>query len=136
MTFTDGRISIRCDNESLGQVFDQIKAATGVELILDGSVRNTRLTAVLVDEPVNLALERLLEGTGLNYVMLMDRTNWQRVAKMYIGSGQGSSGPASARAPVPASRPLPREVEEEEPYEEPVQEDFGGEVADAPEEQT
>ena len=134
VTFNAGRVTIRCNNENLGQVFDQIKAAMGLELFLESSVRSTRLTAEIVNEPTNRALERLLEGSGLNYVMMMDRVDWQRVAKMYIGSDGGSGGRSQAPAASARREPI-REVEEPEPFEEPAPaEDFSNEnVTEEPE---
>lgn len=131
--YQGGRMTIRCNNENLGQLFEQIKTATGMELILDGAVKNTRLTADISGEPLNLAIERLMEGSGLNYVMLMDRADWQRVAKMFITSGgsSGATAPGRAATPAPlARRALPREAEEEPDIapEEAAPEDFAGDA--------
>jgi len=107
VTYENGLVSIRCKDAPLGQVFDQLKAAAGLSVILDGAVKSVRLTADIEAQPLNFALERLLEGTGVNYAMFLDRGNWQRVAKIYVGAAGTSGGPvARGSSPVPA-RPSP-----------------------------
>lgn len=105
VTYKDGLVTIHCKDTPLSQVFDQLKAASGLQVILDGAVRSVRLTAEIDSQPLNFALERLLEGTGVNYAMFLDRGNWQRVAKIYIGSAGGSV--ARGGSSTPASTPTP-----------------------------
>ncbi len=125
--YENGLVSIRCKDTPLSQVFDQLKAAAGLSVILDGAVKSVRLTAEIEAQPLNFALERLLEGAGVNYAMFLDRGNWQKVAKIYIGSA-GTSGGSVARgsSPVPVTRPSPlrrgpaarpTDAEDEEPDE-------------------
>jgi hypothetical protein len=133
VTYKDGLVTIRCKDMPLGQVFDQLKAASGLQVILDGAVRSVRLTAEIDSQPLNFALERLLEGTGVNYAMFLDRGDWQRVAKIYIGSAGAGSAAARGGSPASVSTPMtprrstvtrPAADEMEENFEEPEEPDL------------
>ena len=103
VTESGGLVSIRCNNAPLSSVFAQMGATVGIELILENEVKNKRLTADLVDVPVAMAVQRLLEGKGVNFAVMMDPSNWARVDKIFVGAGGG--GPARAAAPPPPPRP-------------------------------
>jgi hypothetical protein len=111
----EGLVSIDCNNASLASVFESIERATGVELILEDEVKSKRLTANLNAVPLAMAIQRLLEGTGVNYIVMMDPADWGRVAKVFLGGGGG--GPARSAA---APRYEPPEPVEEEVYEDPM----------------
>jgi hypothetical protein len=108
ISYRGNLLTIRCENAALGQVFEQIQSATGMELFLEDPVKSRRITADIDSQPLNLAVERLLAGVGVNYAMMYDPEDWQQVAKLFIGEGGGplaSSQPAaagSARRPVRA----------------------------------
>jgi hypothetical protein len=82
------------------------------------------LTAELEAQPVHLALERLLEGAGVNYAMSFDPQDWTRVTRIFIGKGgespsassapQASSSRRTVRRP-PARRTAPADDFEEDP---------------------
>ncbi len=120
VSYQGGLITIRCSNATLEQVFEQIKSETGLELFLEDPIKSKRLTADLEAQPVNQALERLLAGAGVNYAMMYDREDWQRVDKIFIGEGGGavaSSQPAPNRRNTRRARRRPVPVE-------PAEEDF------------
>lgn len=104
VSFADGKLTIQCSNASLSDVFAQIETQSGVELTIEDSVKSKRVTADLVDEPLQRAIQRLLDGVGVNYIVLMDPSNWERVNKIFVGAGGGgTSSPGPARsAPPPA----------------------------------
>jgi hypothetical protein len=108
ISYRGNLLTIRCENAALGQVFEQIQSATGMELFLEDPVKSRRITADIDSQPLNLAVERLLAGVGVNYAMMYDPEDWQQVAKLFIGEGGGplaSSQPAgagTARRPVRA----------------------------------
>jgi hypothetical protein len=143
VTYSGGLLTVRCNEVPLAQLFEQINAAAGIELILEDSVKTTRLTANIEAQPPHLALERLLAGSGVNYAMSFDPQDWTRVTKIFIGSGGESPAPApqasSSRTPVrrrPVRRAAPADeyqeeedfVEEEEPAEEELPEEFDPEA--------
>lgn len=103
VTHLNGLVTIQCKNAPLSSVFERIEEATGIELTLEDEVKSKRLTANLVGLPVAMAVARLLEGMGVNYIVMMDPSDWGRVDKIFVGAGGG--GPARAAVPVRGSVP-------------------------------
>ena len=56
------------------------------------------ITSDIKELPVNIAVQKLLEGTRVVYAIMMDSNNWERVNKIFIGSGGG--GPSQTVLPV------------------------------------
>jgi hypothetical protein len=112
VTHLNGLVSIQCKDAPLSNVFERIEEATGIELTLEDEVKSKRLTANLVDLPVSMAVSRLLEGVGVNYIVMMDPYDWGRVDKIVVGAGGG--GPARAAGPVRGPAVQEEPVEEEE----------------------
>jgi len=131
VTYLNGLVTIQCKDAPLSNVFERIEGATGIELTLEDEVKSKRLTANLSGLPVSMAVSRLLEGVGVNYIVMMDAYDWERVAKIFVGAGGG--GPA--RSAGPARGPVVPE-EPEEAFEELPPESFeegmeGMELGDA-----
>jgi hypothetical protein len=83
-------------------------------------VKSKRLSANLVDLPLPMAIARLLEGIGVNYIVMMDPSDWARVDKIFVGGGGG--GTSRAAGPVRATvAPEPAD----EAFEEAPPENFG-----------
>jgi len=129
VTYQNGLVSIQCAEAALSSVFERIEQAAGIELMLDDEVKSKRLSANLVDLPVSMAVSRLLEGVGVNYIVMMDPYNWGRVDKIFVGGGGG--GPARAAGPVRG--PAAPEEPQEEAFEEAPPESFeeGMDMGDA-----
>lgn len=113
----NGLLSIECRDASLSTVFERIENETGIELTLEDEVKAKKLTANLVELPVAMAVARLLEGVGVNYIVMMDSSDWARVDKIFVGAGGG--GPARAagqvRGPVVPEEPAEEAFEEAPP---------------------
>jgi len=113
ITYAGGLLTVRCAAVPLAEVLRQVGSATGMELVLDKSVKTTLLTAEVEAQPESLALERLLEGSGVTYAMSL-APDGQHVARMYVGSeagGKSAAGPSPARGastPAPAGGRVPR----------------------------
>ena len=126
--FEDGLLSVSCANAPVSTVFERIEEVTGVELTLEDAVKTKRLTADLAELPVAMAVQRLLEGSGLNYVVMMDPRDWGRVNKVFVGAGGG--GPArSAPPPRRAPAPMPSDMDEEDDFAD-FEDDFDDEFMD------
>jgi hypothetical protein len=137
VSYAGGLLTIRCNEIPLNQVFEQIKASTGIELILEDAIKMTRLTANIEAKPVHMALERLLEGSGVNYAMTFDPQDWTRVTRIFVGGG--GEAPATSAAPAqrattsrrPVRRTTARPAAPSDDYEDPEEimddEDFGAE---------
>ena len=106
VSFENGRLSVTCDQAPLAEVLEEIEKTAGIELILEDEVKSKPLTANIVSEPVNFALQRLLSGARVNYALFFDPRDWQRVAKIFVGAG----GEVVASAPNPVTGPRTRRV--------------------------
>ena len=106
-SYQGGLLSISCRNATLASVFEKLEEVAGLELILEDAVKNKRLTADLEGVPLAMAVQRLLEGNGVNYAVMMDPRDWGRVDKVFVGAGGG--GPA--RSAPPPRRPRVRQPE-------------------------
>ncbi|HSF18148.1 MAG TPA: hypothetical protein VLK65_21620 [Vicinamibacteria bacterium] len=107
VTYETGLLTIQCQNAPLSEVFETIEREAGIELTLEDPVKSKRLTADLNSLPVAMAVQRLLEGAGVNYIVMMDPFDWGTVDKIFIGTGGG--GPARSAAPPPRAEPEPVE---------------------------
>ncbi len=113
ITYAGGLLTIRCAQAELSDVLEQIGTATGMALVLDDAVKRTVVTADVEAQPVQVVLERLLEGRGVSYAMSLS-PDGQKVAKMFVGSGAESKSAAVATGgaprpglPVPAAHRAP-----------------------------
>lgn len=111
--YYDGLLDVRCENEPLSNVFERIEQEVGLSLILEPAVAATTLSATFERVPVAMAVQRLLEGKGVVYAVMMDRREWGRVDKVFVGAGGG--GPAR-QAPPP--RPALQAPEADEVFDE------------------
>jgi hypothetical protein len=109
-----GLLTVQCTNAPLSSVFESIRGQAGVELILEDEVKSTHLTANLTRIPVAMAIQRLLEGTGVSYIVMMDPSDWGRVGKVFVGGSGGAGAGRTARAPRPPSVPEPEPADTEE----------------------
>lgn len=135
VTHRNGLVTIQCKDAPLSSVFERIEGETGIELTLEDEVKSKRLSANLVDLPVAMAVARLLEGVGVNYIVMMDSSDWGRVDKIFVGAGGG--GPARAagpvRGPVVPEQPVDEAFEEVPPesFEEGMEAMDPGDMGDA-----
>jgi hypothetical protein len=102
----DGLLTIHCADAPLLGLLEQVKAATGMTLIVEGPAASTRLTAQVNGLPVSQAIPRLLEGTGIDYALVADPRDLRRVATLYVGAGKGAAPAGAGTGPAaPPSRP-------------------------------
>jgi hypothetical protein len=99
VVYKDGLLAIQCADAPLARILDQVKAATGMEVIYEGAPASTRLTASIAGQPASLVLPRLLEGTGINYLLVADGVDPRRVATMYVGDRKAGGPSAGTAAP-------------------------------------
>jgi hypothetical protein len=71
-------------------VIRELAALSPMELWLDEGLSSKRVTAKVERATLKHALEELFEkATDVNYVFAFDRSNPERVTKIYAGSGGG-----------------------------------------------
>ncbi len=86
----DGRFWIQCQSASLEEVVRELASLSPMELWLDEGLSSKRVTANIERATLKHALEELFEkATDVNYVFAFDRSNPERVTKIYAGSGGG-----------------------------------------------
>jgi hypothetical protein len=102
ITYAGGLLTIRCAHAGLADVLEQIGSATGMALFLDETVKHAVVSVDIEAQPVQNALERLLEGRGVSYAMSLS-SDGQKVARMIVGSG--TEVKSGAGAPGGLSRP-------------------------------
>ena len=95
VTYAGGLLTVRCADAGLADVLEQIGSATGMALVLDEAVKGAVVTADIEAQPVQVALEGLLEGRGISYAMSLS-PDGRNVAQMFVGSGAESKSGASA----------------------------------------
>ncbi len=120
VTHLNGLVTIHCKDAALSSVFEKIEAATGIDLTLEDEVKSKKLSANLVGLPVSMAVSRLLEGVGVNYIVMMDPSDWERVDKIFVGAGGGGSSRAAAgpvRTPMAPEEPVEEAFDEMPPDE-------------------
>ncbi|MGH9322706.1 MAG: hypothetical protein ACRD3V_22820, partial [Vicinamibacteria bacterium] len=117
VTYHEGLLSIQCVDAPLSSVFETIEEQAGIDLTLEDPVKSKKLTASLTDVPVAMAVQRLLEGVGVNYIVMMDPYDWGRVGKIFVGAGGGgpARGASGPRGPVMPEEPVEEAYEEMAP---------------------
>jgi hypothetical protein len=128
----EGRVAVRTVRAPLADVLKKFGEATGMEVVYEGA-RPRQLVSVTIEaDTAPQALERLLEGQGLNYVLRMDATG--QLAQMLFVAGSASPAPATGgveRGSRASPRPFRPPVEEpEEPFEEELPPEEEPEVAE------
>ena len=99
ITYAGGLLTIRCADAGLADVLQKVGSATGMALVLDDAVKRAVVTAEIEAQPVQVALERLLEGRGVSYAMSLS-PDGQSVAQMFVGSGPESKSAAAGTGGV------------------------------------
>jgi len=87
----DGLISAEIQSEPLTQVLDRLKSQSDLNLMIDEGIAGKTVTASFQNLPVASAFKKMLEGTGINYVVLTG-TNGEPES-IFIGA---SSKPGAA----------------------------------------
>jgi len=91
----DGLISVDLQSQPLTQVLDRLKSQTDLHLFIDEGLAGKTISASFQNLPVAVALKKMLEGTGINYVVLAGPKG--EPESVFVG---GSSRPGSAPRPL------------------------------------
>ncbi|HJS73685.1 MAG TPA: hypothetical protein VJ921_05315 [Vicinamibacteria bacterium] len=83
-----GRFWIQCESASLEEILREIADLSPMELWIEEGLSEKRVTAKVERATMKQALEEIFEkARGVNYVLSFDRTNPEKVSKIYAGSG-------------------------------------------------
>jgi hypothetical protein len=125
---TDGRVDLSATAAPIADVLDRLSKQTGMKVVYEGPAPRQLVTVSLHGRSPAEAVLGLLEGQGLNYILIGDASGERVQTLMMAGATATPSTPAQPaasnrpgpRASPPASRPDPDEaVEEPEQEEEP-----------------
>ncbi len=117
VTLRDDRVVVRATAAPLADVLTRFAQATRAEIVFEGARPRQLVTVVIEAGSPAEAIERLLEGQGLNYVLRLDPTG--KTVELLVIAGSASPAPTpagTARSPR-ASPPAFRPPEEEDPAE-------------------
>jgi hypothetical protein len=113
----EGKVDLHARSAPLSEILDRLGRLTGMKVVYEGPPPRQSLTVTLQDRTPAEAVLTLLDGAGLNYAMLMDKTGTQVQQLLMAGSAPMASSRPSAPAPrFPVVR-QPRVEEVDEPDE-------------------
>jgi hypothetical protein len=104
------RVSVRAVSAPVAEILERLARATGMRVVYEGPVPRQVLTATLEGRAPAAVVLSVLEGLGLNYALVMDRSG-ARVDQLLIlgavapGSASPLSTPPVARRGVPIVQP-------------------------------
>jgi hypothetical protein len=120
---SQGRVDVSAAAAPLADVLDRLAKQTGMKIVYEGPAPRQLVTLSLVGRSPAEAVSSILEGQGLNYALILDRTA-TRVEKLLVTSTASSASGLSPAGHTPPSAIQPRyippepEPEPEEPIEE------------------
>jgi hypothetical protein len=110
LSFTDGKLTVTGNGARLGEILEAIKKLTGISLDIPAGSGDEQIFDNVGPAPPREVLERLLNGSNLNYVILSSAENPQQIQQLILtartnappattGSGTGAvaeqaTGPA------------------------------------------
>ena len=103
------RIDITATAAPLADVLDGLAKQTGMEIVYDGKPPRQKVSVALQGRSAAEAVQGILEGQGLNYLLVGDPTGLHVKTLILAGeAGKGTSA-GSSRGPAPMARrpPLP-----------------------------
>lgn len=109
----NGKISADLNSEALTTVLDELKQQSHIKVNVDPEVGNQTISASFQDVPLAAGIKKLLEGTGINYVLIGDG---EAPTSLFLGGSEkpggsprvlDSRGPMPGRGVVQPVTPLP-----------------------------
>lgn len=91
VTVSNGMMSAEINSQSLQTVIQAVSSQTQVTFSVDDSVRTSPVTASFQNLPIALGIKKMLEGTGINYVVMGGASG--QPESIYIGSSERPGAP-------------------------------------------
>jgi len=118
----EGRVDLSTNAAPVADVLDRLSKQTGMKVLYEGSPPRQLVSVSLAGRTPAEAVVGLLEGLGLNYMLLGDPSG-ARVQTLMMGGAAPATPSARTASGSPSSRPAPGSSpdadEAEEPEEEP-----------------
>jgi hypothetical protein len=87
----DGKISADITNLPLRQVLQTLKQNTKIHFSMDDEIAGLAVSASFQDLTVAAGIKKLLEGTGINYVVMADANG--DATSIFLGKSEKAGGP-------------------------------------------
>jgi len=98
----NGNMSADLNSEQLSNVLEAVQQQTGIKVSVDPAVGSQPISASFQNLPFAAGIKKLLEGTGINYVVIGDE---QGAMSLFVGTSekpgeaQGKTNPGAAQMP-------------------------------------
>ena len=87
----DGQVSADLQSQPLTTVLEQLKTQMNMKMMIDDGINGKTVSAQFENLPVGLALKKILEGTGINFVVLGGADGEPH--SVFIGGSSPPGGP-------------------------------------------
>ena len=120
----EGRVDVAANAAPVAEVLDRLSKQTGMKVIYDGPVPRQVISVSLSRRTPAEAVVGVLEGLGLNYVLVGDPAGTGVQTLMMAGAASVATSRPAGPAPAPA-RPfsMPVRTPDDEPFDEPAEEE-------------
>lgn len=96
---TGGGVDVSAVSAPLSEVLDGIARVTKMKVIYDGGTPRVPVTVTLRGQTPAQAVMGVLEGLGLNFALVLDRTGTRVDTLMMVGASRTSGGSSAAGLP-------------------------------------
>jgi hypothetical protein len=120
---TDGRVDLTATAAPIAEVLDRLSRQTGMKVVYEGPAPRQLITVSLHGRSPAEAVVGLLEGQGLNYILLGDASGERVQTLMMAGSAPSTSSRPASSTTSPSRAAPPPAPEPDEPVEEPEEEE-------------
>jgi len=100
----DNRVSLHAVSAPLSEILNSLARQTGMRLSCDVPCPRQALTATLENRTPGEAVLSLLEGLGVNYALVMDRSGARVEQLLILGTAAAEAPPAAPIRPGPAQQ--------------------------------
>ncbi|OGF62393.1 MAG: hypothetical protein A2Y62_17245 [Candidatus Fischerbacteria bacterium RBG_13_37_8] len=90
----EGLISLNIENKSLETLVQKLGESCNINIFLDQNARNVLINAQIKSYPVEYAFSKILEGTGLNFIIYNNKLS-EKPWTVFIGPTKGPGEQAS-----------------------------------------
>jgi hypothetical protein len=119
--FTNGMLTIHANGATLSEVLFEVQKQTGAEIAIPSGTERDRVAADFGPGPAGEVMHQLLNGSGLNFVVVGSETDPSVLRSVILSS---NAGPADSPANfAQSSAPAAENIEAEAPDAAPVPED-------------
>jgi len=116
-----GRVDLSTNAAPVADVLDRLSRQTGMKVVYEGSPPRQLVSVTLAGRTPAEAVVGLLEGLGLNYMLIGDASG-ARVQTLMMGGAVSTPPSSRAATPSPPTRPAPVSSPDAEEAEEPDEE--------------